>query len=121
MIYLNSITQLFELARLPVLFIHYQQHKIWDHEITFLEFIRLHYAESINENPDKDLDMKLPFKSHPYTTTLTFPATPLAQLDYFYFGSPSPGFSLEKQSFIYTQGQLTASFLSSIWQPPRFC
>ncbi|WP_159476699.1 hypothetical protein [Dyadobacter sp. 3J3] len=120
-IYFFSTTQLVELVKLPVLFEHYQQHKAWDEEVTFFEFIYEHYAESINGNPDKDLDMKLPFKSHLDQTALSFLVTPPASTDYFYFKVAAPVFFSERHYFIYSEGPLISSYLSTIWQPPKFC
>ena len=53
-------TELHELAKLPVLLHHYQQH-----QQELVSFIQLHYNETTPNDPDADTDQQLPFKTHP--------------------------------------------------------
>lgn len=51
-----------ELAKLPVLFAHFLEHKDRDQSIDFISFLSIHYwGEDIDDN-DTDRDNQLPFK-----------------------------------------------------------
>lgn len=51
-----------QLLKLPVLFTHFADHKHRNHNISFTEFLSMHYwGKDINDN-DTQEDNKLPFK-----------------------------------------------------------
>ena len=57
-LYVVSTTQVIEILKLPMLLSHFQDHRIQDKEISFLDFLEIHY---LNKNPiDEDYaqDMK---------------------------------------------------------------
>lgn len=115
-LYLVSATEAKQLLKLPVLFEHYAEHKQKNREISFLNFIYMHYAGSDFDDGDQDRDMQLPFKSLTSATAL-FPAF-----------SPSangiklePSFSIREGSFLPAPFNFQSFYLSSIWQPPKFC
>src|SRR3954462_3822335 len=58
--YLVSSTEVHELLRLPLLVKHYQEHKQQVADITFWEFLVMHYETDV---PHDDQDMRLPFKT----------------------------------------------------------
>jgi len=103
-----------------VLFRHYQEHKIWDNKITFIEFIAEHYSESITDNADFDLDKKLPFKSHVDHAAVTLWVAPPAGTILYTF-SLKPIRFVEKQLFVYQHDPFVSAYLSNIWQPPKNC
>ncbi len=118
--YLISTTELIELSKLPVLFRHYQEHKAWNNDITFFSFLVEHYAESIADNPDYDLDKKLPFKSSlNHTTSSVWVAPPAGAICYHF--DPHPVEFIEQQPFAYQPSEPVSYFLSNIWQPPKSC
>lgn len=115
-----STTELVEFSKLPVLFRHYQEHKAWNKKITFFEFMVEHYAESIADNPDYDLDKKLPFKSHvDHSFAFSLAAPPVPPFHYSF--SPRLVPVVEKQSFAFSQHETFCTFLATIWQPPKLC
>ncbi|MBE9463262.1 hypothetical protein ACFP1I_28265 [Dyadobacter subterraneus] len=118
MIYLLSTSELVELVKLPVLLHHFQQHKKWDSSITFFEFLTAHYAESITDNADYDLDKKLPFKTNTDHTSGNIWIAPMAVIQSYIF-KINPSFFLQKQVFTYKDGALLSFVLSNIWQPPK--
>jgi hypothetical protein len=61
---LSGSTEIQQLLRFPLLVQHYLQHRNKDASLSFIEFIKLHYAreEYPNDNDDND-DNRLPFKS----------------------------------------------------------
>lgn len=64
-LYLNSFTEFHELLRVPVLIEHFQEHKLQVSDITFWEFIVMHYKTDVSHD---DQDNELPFKdkNHSY-------------------------------------------------------
>ncbi|MDJ1485934.1 hypothetical protein QNI16_35970 [Cytophagaceae bacterium YF14B1] len=51
-----------QLVKLPVFFLHYQEHKLRDASIDLIDFLSMHYwGEDLNDQDD-DRDMQLPFK-----------------------------------------------------------
>lgn len=111
-------TDLLQLVKLPLLVEHYHEHKQWDPNISFLTFMYMHYFEDDVKYADQARDMEMPFKTsyHSPLTSMGFVFTPadfeIAPKTIFKEGNPvpiagSPGYS--------------SQYLSSIWQPPRFC
>jgi hypothetical protein len=95
---------------------HYLEHRQQSNNLTFWEFLRLHYQVQEVFDADHEKDMKLPFKS--YTSICTVVFCPLTQeyqalqkIRYKYKNE-----NLKNYSFSYC-----STFLCSIWQPPRNC
>jgi hypothetical protein len=63
-----DITELHQLIKLPVLFQHFAEHKQRNHNVSFTDFLSMHYwGDDLNDD-DNDRDMQLPFKkldAHP--------------------------------------------------------
>ena|SRR5258708_7542867 len=111
LLYINSNTEFHEMLRLPILLEHYNQHKQLASDISFWDFLVMHYKSDVSHDSD---DNQLPFKDpgHSFTaSTLALPihkivlkeTTTLTQSDHSY------GYS---ETFI-------ASHLSDIFQPPK--
>lgn len=62
-LYLAAATPLAELAKLPVLFEHFQEHRQESPDISVLDFFRIHYFNGNNRDADFSRDMQLPFKT----------------------------------------------------------
>jgi hypothetical protein len=116
-VYLISTTELHQLMKLPMVFIHFSEHKKLDSQITFLQFLDMHYMHGSPKDKDYQEDMKLPFKTdhncvstvfaayiHQKKYTLTNKSTDISQI----------GIPLLKNQFI------LSSFTTCIWQPPQF-
>ncbi len=107
-------TPLQQLLKLPVMVMHYFEHKEKNNKISFLDYLELHYAKGPVHDKDYDRDMQLPFKkcSVPFTAVVVLsgkisftPAIPLHFL---------PG-----RRSLYVSPTLVPSYLSRIWQPPK--
>jgi len=75
-------TSLYQVLKFPTLFRHFTEHKALNQNISFGDFLSMHYGgDDLNDDDDEE-DMQLPFKKvevhHagflfiPFTTTFTF-------------------------------------------------
>ena len=109
--------ELYQLMKLPVLFDHYEEHKILNPNISFLNYLTLHYVKDSSKDFDHERDMQLPFKAIDHFTAPVVPdfipdatASPHVHFRQIFFSKRC----ISDESFIFTD------FLSGIWQPPRF-
>ncbi|KAA9346134.1 hypothetical protein [Adhaeribacter soli] len=114
-VYLLSTTQFCQLLKLPVLVGHFFEHKEEDRNMSFVDFMVHHYGGH-EKDADYETDMMLPFMTEIETLTLAF------------FAPTPPVFSIQKITFQEASQanscynlQLKATYLSSIWQPPKSC
>lgn len=109
--YLVSFTEFREILRLPILVQHYAEHKTQVEEMSFLEFLSMHYS---TDQPHDDQDMRLPFKdcSHSFGgQTLVIPIQKIVLADL------SEKICLVHQShYLQHKPQLRAV---DIFQPPK--
>jgi len=117
-IYLLSVTEAYQLLKLPVIFQHFAEHKKENGKITFLEFLDIHYMHGSPMDKDYERDMQLPFKTSSDCISVISPA----------FVPPVITYSIEvtvavvHQRFFGKKNQLlTSSYLANIWQPPKYC
>jgi hypothetical protein len=111
LVYLVASTELHQVFKLPLLFQHYTEHKVQVQEMTFLEFLVMHYKSDVAHD---DQDMKLPFKDCHHSATSSITAIPVQKISIQAPASP-PG---EKLRAI-NQNPFHSSFLDEIFQPPR--
>lgn len=114
---LMSNTALGELFRLPTLIHHFNEHKIWDENDSFIDFIESHYSTQINHPDDEHNDHEnLPFKSN-YSQVLPLITTVCSKHS---FEINTPEFLYNTEDFFtkYTFNYVN-SYLENIWQPPR--
>ncbi len=114
--YSLATTELYQLAKLPLLMEHYQDHKKENKDITLLHFLAIHYTQGNVKDADYDKDMQLPFKTHDGCVNSSI--TPFVPHNF------STG--VEKTCTIENKSYPTLkdaffvnSFLANIWQPPR--
>lgn len=110
------------MLKIPFLFNHYTEHHTENKQLTFGQFLFVHYVDlshELNEKKgkyDQDEDSQLPFHSHTdYTATFTyfFPSSPLKIVCV-------PLISELEQGKIFFDNQVLSSFyIHSIWQPPQ--
>lgn len=113
--YLISNSELREIAKLPVLFQHFQEHKLLDKGITFSAYLFDHYNSVPHTDNDAERDNQLPFKSIDLSILLT-PAVP--QWYYCYFQKPVRLID-RHDTFTYQQSYLLEPSEGKIWQPPK--
>lgn len=63
-IYLLSSTALSELLKVNVLMEHFQETRMKNGPVAFLDFLVMHYITDDGSSLDDDRDCQLPFKSH---------------------------------------------------------
>lgn len=102
-----------EVAKVPFLLAHYQEHKERDRLITFFEFLRLHYTDKNHQRQEHSKHNKLPFhgqQNHNVNLQL-------------WYERPYPVFvpKIIKNIllFILSEGNYLNPFKAGIWQPPR--
>jgi hypothetical protein len=117
LIFLTSNTEAHQLLKLPLLVHHYTEHKKQNKKISFADFINMHYVMADDGDGDTTEDMKLPFKSDTACESicsLGFVSNSNYQMSVKIFPSEIKLFKNHPLEFI------SSSFLSAIWQPPKF-
>jgi hypothetical protein len=117
-IYLLSATDIRELAKLPMLANHYSAYKSINKNAGLFSFLVMHYYTEDGTDNDAAQDRQLPFKSAENTTNLCFVSvTPPAV-----FTAVGALIRADQKMFSFPNGaMLPSQYLSSIWQPPRYC
>ena len=117
--YIFSATEMGELLKINVLLHHYTEHKTRSKELTFSEFLFIHYVTPHENDGDNDENGKLPFQSNTDQATVN---------SFFQIIEPSCLYSISfiqqiecdsKNEFNRENLVLKSSFLASIWQPPK--
>jgi hypothetical protein len=104
--------------KLPALFYHFFEHKQSNNNLSFSEYINIHYSTSNDHDDDFETDMNLPFKS-PVNSS----AAALSLCIPFTSGKhvfQSIDTIAVTDMFFYTCSYSNA-YLDSIWQPPKYC
>ncbi|MCF0069845.1 hypothetical protein LZD49_05135 [Dyadobacter sp. CY261] len=72
-------TSLCQVYKAPLLLKHFAEHQSLNHEITFTDFLSMHYLGKDLNDDDDDKDMQLPFKKvEAHTSSFIFvPNTPV--------------------------------------------
>lgn len=115
-VFLVSTTEFAQLLKVPVLIEHYAEHKAYNTDLSFLGFLQIHYCNNLKETSDP-IHEKLPFVSH--INTISFIGIVYS----------IPPILFEKVKINTTHNKIHAfnedimesSYLSSIWQPPKYC
>lgn len=117
-VYLLSTTELHQLVKLPVLIEHFIEHRQENKNITLWGFLYMHYAQSDDKDGDYDKDMKLPFKAHDCAAGL-----PIAGFTPQVFVTTilKPTRGIRTHFPVYQEAWKPSAYLSTIWQPPKFC
>jgi len=114
---LAASTELGQLLRLPILFWHFHEHQAKDSDMTFVDFLKLHYEIADNKKEFDPKDSSLPFKSCQCAVTAHFIALPPTLIHI----PQKPIFSFSTASALGNDRSSYSSYLSSIWQPPKSC
>lgn len=109
------------MLKLPVLVEHFKEHKAIEPEMTFVEFMTLHYngdhLEDHPEDDDYDQDQKLPFMRHTNVLSVYCAGAPSFVFDW---KNKIPKINRLNQK-VYDDMFKESAFLSAIWQPPKSC
>ncbi len=110
-LYINSNTEFHELLRMPVLIDHYQQHKQLVKDISFWDFLVMHYKTNVAHDAD---DNQLPFKDPAHSFTSSILALPLPKI---ILQENEPAMQVAP-TYFYCE-PFFSSPLNKIFQPPR--
>ena len=113
-----SATEFNQLLKLPWLFQHYTEHKEEHKDLSFLNFLTIHYLSGNKKYADYDKDMKLPFKSHDSCENSNHVV--FAPISFSGFVAKIYTISENMQN-TYCDTFYSSAHLSSIWQPPKNC
>lgn len=117
-VYLFSITELHQLLKLPVVFQHYYEHNQLNKSISFLDFLDMHYMHGSPLSSDYAEDMQLPFKTIDKCCATLLPVIVPQNIN---IALHHPVQLKKEQRFIMQDEFMPSSYLSRIWQPPKFC
>lgn len=114
--YLFSATEFNQLLKLPLLIEHFIEHKEENKQITFWEFLSLHYKTTNVKDADYEKDMKLPFKSQ----SGLFSSITIFHLFPNFDNLLNNILPASKKSYVITSEHfIDSSAVCSIWQPPK--
>lgn len=112
LLYLLTNTEMHQFVRLPILLDHYQEHRALKNDISFLEYLSLHYFTYDEHNHNHQ---DLPFK-HGHCTVIHMVLAVVPNVTPADFNAEEPvhneNISPEPQFHF-------SSLLASIWQPPK--
>lgn len=112
--YSFSSTQAYQLLKLPVLVEHYISHKK-SSEMTFWEFIKIHYLQEMKKDADFAKDQKLPFKT--VENNASFTCLAIADFQKYNY-KPFEFFALKKYN-IQHQNLNSRLLDKGLFRPPR--
>jgi hypothetical protein len=99
------------MLRLPILLEHYSQHKQKVNDISFWEFLVMHYKSDVSHDAD---DNQLPFKDPGHSFTAATLALPIHKMVL------KETLTLSKTNHSSSYSEIfNASHLSDIFQPPK--
>jgi hypothetical protein len=109
--YISSTTEFHEALRLPLLFEHYAEHQAKVADLTFWEFLAMHYKTDVAHD---DHDNQLPFKVPGHEFAATIIALPVAKVALKENNLPEK----VNHHFAYREASFESQ-LSDIFQPPK--
>jgi hypothetical protein len=115
-LYLASATEARELLKMPLLIKHYQEHKAGKSEISFTEFILVHYINLEEHGAEDAHDHSLPFKAHDNCHTLSLL---LGGWPAFSGYALKPTVQELEEKVFHECNTCCFSFSAPIWQPPK--
>lgn len=110
--YVVTFTEMHQVIRLPLLAIHYVEHRALSEGLTFFEFLELHYSTEVAHD---DRDMELPFKDCSHCVAAPTVVLPSFKIE---LVQHVAAYVVNVPSAFYKK-IIPCSYLSKIWQPPR--
>jgi len=111
-IYAFSFTELHQLFKLPVLIQHFNEHQKVNGDLTFFQFLTLHYTTPQDHDAR---DMELPFKDFGHCAVVQTVILPVVKIELTEKASDTGSVSYP----VLYKKFIPSSYLSEIWQPPR--
>ena len=110
-----SATDLLQFMKLPTLASHFIENKAYSQDLSFFDFLMMHYAIDDNNDEDEERDMQLPFKviHQSYLSLLSFSIQQQFTLSDIIIRTHCQSFVLSDEDTDYSH------FTSTIWQPPK--
>lgn len=118
-IYLGLTTELYQLLKIPVLIEHFSEHQTLKNNLSFLNFLKIHYSEKNDHDGDAEKDRKLPFKSHSFCSNYAGFVFLISDQNIIF--SVSTFFETRKSISNFYYFLVSSSHLQTIWQPPQYC
>ena len=116
-VYVFSNSPSGELLKIPVLVLHYFEHKTDNKNLSVFEFLYIHYANGDVQDADYAQDMKLPFKKIGKTSLSSLH---LECPNAFIFTPQKYEYKATFLSFMtYYNFQYSHTYFCEIWQPPK--
>lgn len=113
-VYLLSQTEFHQLVKIPLLLEHYVEHRTESPEMSFLDFLAMHYLHGSPQDHDFAKDQRLPFKSSDCNTVAipaVLPTTEITLPAWIYFTD-------RIQEALHAE-PVRSRASAEIWQPPR--
>ena len=110
-LYLIASTEFHQVLSLPLLVEHYVEHHELVKDMTFWEFLVMHYESDVAHD---DQDMRLPFKDCHHSLTAQAIAMPEQKISLTLL-APTQGDRL----LSFEHSQFHSSYLGEIFQPPK--
>jgi hypothetical protein len=118
-IFVQAITpamDVLELRKLPALLEHYQVHRMKDQQLSFAEFLKMHYTDPVHHAEDHTTHSELPFGQH-HHKWIVLPLWHFSDLH----PLPAPPDPISIELSLFHIFSFYPDFYSSVWQPPRAC
>ena len=100
------------MLKVPVLIMHFVEHKQLSGSLTFIEFISVHYSSDVAHD---EHDHELPFKDFDHCVTVQTIVMPSSKIEL-------QSQLVPETKSVYTsfyKASVPSSHLSEIWQPPK--
>lgn len=114
--YLTSSCEARQIGKIPKLIEHYISHQAKNHDMSVFAFLKMHYLDKQIADDDYDEDMKLPFKTHDFSSVSIVLNVP----------PEKPTLNIQHQAiyvdyssnFSYSE-KFYPSIIQKIWEPPK--
>lgn len=105
---------LHELVKLKVLLVHFEETKRVNNNLSFIDFLKMHYETDDNNTADNNRDMELPFKSG-----VNVPLTPLVIPTYATTIANIPFFEFKTDYILTNESSYYSNFFKLVFHPPQ--
>jgi hypothetical protein len=106
-----------ELAKIPFLIHHFEEHQAENPNICFFHFLKMHYADAAHQQKDANRHGDLPLKNihaHAFEHFVPYSEPILLQFTKFYHSN------IQFKQYFILKSWHDSQNLKSIFQPPRF-